>query len=83
MKKLLASSILILALFATSCAAGFDRQEAIDDLVGEGLPRAQAECVIDGSIEEFGESKLGSNDEPTADDEAKIFEIMTECFSAG
>ena len=75
--------MLILAVFATSCSAGFDREEAINDLVDEGVERSQAECVIDGSIEEFGESKLGSNDEPTAEEEEKIFDIMTDCLFGG
>ena len=83
MKKLLASILLIFALFATSCSSSFDRQEAIDDLVEEGMTTADATCIVDEMVAEFGESKLNSNDEPTAEEEAQLFDIMSDCLFGG
>ncbi len=74
-----------IALLAISaCGSSYDRDEAVDDLVNDaGLERPVAECVVDKMEDEFGTDKLGSNDEPTDEEVAFIFEAMTDCGALG
>ncbi len=71
------------ALLLGACGASYDREEAIADLEEGGLDRATAECVIDGVEDSFGIDRLESTDDLTSEDEAILFEIMTECLVGG
>ncbi|MEE9414782.1 MAG: hypothetical protein V3V01_05810 [Acidimicrobiales bacterium] len=39
--------ILVLSIVAAACSTATTREDAIEDLVGEGVDRANAECVLD------------------------------------
>lgn len=82
-KRLGGALLALLALSLTACGGGYDRQEAIDDLIDGGLDEATAECVVDGMEEEFGEDKLGSNDDPTDEELAIIEDISLDCVFGG
>ncbi len=72
------------ALLLASCGSSLDREGSIDELVESGLSRPVAECVIDTSVDEFGEDRVISDDDPTPEEEARIGEILFECMdSAG
>lgn len=73
-----------LALVA-GCGESVDREGTIDDIVegSEGqINRAQAECMVEGWIDELGEERaLELNDEdPTDEENAVIGEITTNCL---
>lgn len=70
-----------LVLGLAACTS-FDREGSIQEFVDAGLTEPQATCVVDAMIEEFGEDKLKSDDEPTAEEEAKVIEITTTCLTS-
>ncbi len=72
-----------IAMLLGACGASFDRDEAIADLEEGGLDRATAECVVDGVEDSFGIDRLESTDDLTSEDEAILFEIMTNCITGG
>lgn len=71
----------LVALGAAACGSSFDRGDTINELVDSGLDQATAECVVDEMIDEFGEDKLGSDDDPTAEEQAIVQDIMVDCLS--
>ena len=79
MRKFIATALLVV-VFATGCTTTFDREGSIDELIGQGLNREQATCAVDEMVDEFGEEKLMSDDEPSAADEEILFEIMADCL---
>lgn len=89
MKKTLttaAASFAAIALLA-GCGESVDREGTVDEIVegsGGAINETQAECMVDGWIDELGESRaLEFNDpdkEPTADEQAAIDQITTDCL---
>jgi len=79
MAMLVGSLALVAGLAACTT---FDREGSIQEFVDLGLTEAQATCAVDGMVEEFGEDKLQSDDDPTPEDEAKILEIISNCANA-
>ena len=75
MAMLVGSLALVAGLAACTT---FDREGSIQEFVDLGLTEAQATCAVDGMVEEFGEDKLQSDDDPTPEDEAKILEIISK-----
>ena len=59
-----------------------DNEAVIDELVESGLSRPVAECVIDTSVDEFGEDRVISDATPTAEEEARIGEILVDCMAS-
>lgn len=52
-------AVAAVALLAVSCGESVDRDGTVDLLVENGvLTRAQAECYLDGAIDELGEDRL-------------------------
>lgn len=74
---LLAGVIVMVA----ACGGGssFDRDEAVDDMVATGLDREDAECVVDAMVDEFGESTLASDDEPTPEQVERMVDLTSAC----
>jgi hypothetical protein len=62
---------------------GFDRDDAVDDLVDDGIERDPAECYIDGIIDEFGQDRIdefeGSDVEPTDEEFQALLDLATDC----
>jgi hypothetical protein len=62
---------------------GFDRDEAIDELVDDGITRDQAECYVDGVIDEFGQDRIdeleGDDAAPTDDEFQALLDLATDC----
>ena len=57
-----------------------DRQRLIDELVDDaGVEPANAECAIDGQIEEFGARILDTDVGPTDAEVDRLFEIWQGC----
>ncbi|MDH3705840.1 MAG: hypothetical protein OES57_07210 [Acidimicrobiia bacterium] len=87
MKKLLSTAAFSLAALTlvAGCGESVDREGTVDDLVEQSngsVSRAQAECMVDGWIEELGEDRaLELNDEdPTEEEEAAISQITLDCL---
>lgn len=81
MKKTLCAALCALSLLAAGCGSDFDRDAEIDNMVEEtGVDEATATCIVDGIVDEFGEDRVTSDDEPNAEEQAKIAEIMTGCL---
>lgn len=82
MKKTLVAALCALSLVAAGCGDDFDRDGAIDEMVEEtGLDRSTATCIVDDIVDEFGEDRVTSDDQPTDEEQVKITEIMTACLS--
>ena len=79
MKRLL-GGVCLVALLVAGCGTKLDREGSIEELMESGLTRPQAECIIDSSVEEFGEEKVISDDDPTPEEEAILTEIAFECI---
>ncbi len=65
-----------------ACGGGsdFDRAAAVDDMVeASGMERAQAECLVDAMVDEFGEDTLASDRTPTDEESARMVELTTDC----
>ena len=65
-----------------AACTSFDREGSIEEFVDLGMTEAQATCVVDAMVEEFGEDKLKSSDDPTPEEEAKVLEITASCLSS-
>jgi len=68
-----------------ACGGGYNRQDAVDDLVEGGFTTEQAECMmteLETSIgtDRLGENSLTGSDELTADEEAAVIEATTKCI---
>ncbi len=78
----MAMAAALLSLTATACGGGYDRADTIDELVDEGggaIDRDQATCIVDKLEADIGEDRLGSNDDPTAEEEQIIIDATFEC----
>ena len=78
------SAVVLGAMLLLGACGGdsFDRDELIQELVDESggiVDETQASCIVDGMIEEFGEDKLNSNDDPTDEEQAKVLDLTLEC----
>ncbi len=73
----------VLAACGGDSASGYDRDAAVEDMVEGGLPRSQAECVVDRVDDAFGSNKLQNSETMTAEDQAKLAEITLACFTEG
>ena len=75
-----ALAVVALATFGlAACSESLDRDAAVQDMIDIGLTEDQANCAVDAMIDEFGEDRLISDDDPTDEEAAKIFEIIAEC----
>ena len=73
-----------LAIMLGACSDnGYSRSKAIKDLTDNGMSKAQAECIVDKAEDTFGIDKLKSDDDPTAEEQQKIIEIMQQCSTGG
>lgn len=83
MKRIkLLSVAAVAALAVSACGSTYDREQAIDDLVSEGIEEPVATCIIDGVEDNFSVEKLESTDDLTEEDEAILLEITTDCLLA-
>ena len=63
----------------------FDRDDAVDELVDSGVTRDQAECYVDGVIDEFGQDRIdeiegeGDGATPTDEEVQALLDIVTGC----
>ena len=69
----------LLATLAAGCGTTFDREGSIEEIMEGGFSRSAAECIVDRTVEELGEDRVTSEDDPTPE-EAQLFgEIALEC----
>ncbi len=73
---------LLASALALGACGGIDREGSIDQLVETGLTRDQATCVLDASIDEFGEDRVTSDDDLTPEEEAAMTDIVVECMAS-
>ena len=67
------------ALVLSACSDSFDRDAEVEELVESGLTQAQAECIVDTLVDRLGEDTLNERRDPTAEEEAIVFEITGDC----
>ena len=87
MKKRLSTAVFAVAALAlvAGCGESVDREGTVEDLVEQSngsINQEQAECMVDGWIDELGEDRaLELNDEdPTPEEEAAISQITIDCL---
>lgn len=68
-----------LTIGLAACGTSFDRDGAVEELMDGGLTEEQANCAVDAMIEEFGEDKLASDDDPTPEEQAIAIDIVSGC----
>lgn len=79
-KRTVLGGLLAGAALALSACGGVDREGSIEQLMETGLDRQQATCVLDGSIDAFGESRVTSDDPLTAEEEETMTGIVVDCM---
>ncbi len=67
---------------------GYDRQDAVDQLVTGGATETQANCMLDEMETTIGKDRLGersltSSDELTAEEQAAVTNAALKCLSPG
>jgi hypothetical protein len=66
-----------------ACSDKVDREGTVDEMVEQGIPREQAECMVDRLVDELGDERaLELNDtdqELTAEEEELMGEVVLEC----
>ncbi len=72
--------VLALTVGVASCGGGSARDEAVDRVVDGGLKREVAECVVDATIDQFGEEALAEDFEVPQEEMDKTFDIMDKCL---
>lgn len=69
-----------------------DKEGSIDLLVEQGIPQATAECIVDGIDAEFGDNQdaldiilddSGDVSDLSAEDQATLDQVTTDCVAAG
>jgi hypothetical protein len=80
---LVGAAAVAIALVLGACGTTYDREQAIADFEAEGIDRATAECIVDGIEENFSIERLESRGELTAEEEATVTTIATECLLGG
>lgn len=71
-----------------ACGGGYNRQDAVDDLVEGGFTTEQAECMmteLETSIgaDRLGENSLTGSDELTPEEEAAVTDATLKCIVNG
>jgi hypothetical protein len=88
MRKL---AMMALALMAAgglaACSEEVDKEGTVDDLVESGMDREQAECLVDGLVEEFGDERAlelnDADEELTAEEQEAMTDLTLECLDLG
>lgn len=73
------AAVVALTMGLAACGSSFDREGAVEELMDGGLSEEQANCAVDAMIEEFGEDKLASDDDPTDEEQAIVIDIVSDC----
>lgn len=80
-------AITVSGLLLGACGESVDRSGTVDLLVEEGYTQAQAECFVDGAVDELGEDRLleveRESGEFTSGEQAILERIQVECLTAG
>jgi hypothetical protein len=87
MAKFLAGLLFLGVVLAGCSDDSANRDEAVEAAEAAGFTREQAECFVDGIIDEFGDDRLEELGDPNAEPEditpeegQKITEIAGECL---
>ncbi len=76
----LTATVVGFSLLAAACGGSFDREETVTTVQETfALDRVQADCVVDGLVDEFGEDALSSTDDPTDEQVAALIEHLDAC----
>lgn len=65
-----------------ACGATYDRDDAIADLVAEGIDETTAVCIVDGIEENFSIERLEGTGDLSDEEQTVLGEITTECLFA-
>ena len=72
--------IVLIGALASGCAAGGYNADSLHDrLVNAGLRPAQATCVIDAMVDEFGDDQLNARTDPIAAEIRAERKVLTKC----
>ncbi len=86
MKKLLSTAVFSLASLAlmAGCSESVDREGSIDQLVESGLTQEQAECMVNGLVDEIGDSRaIEITNDPeaaTSEEDAFMAQLGLDCL---
>jgi hypothetical protein len=75
----LAAGALAAGLVLTGCGGSYDREAFIDELEEGGVDRELATCIADGAEARLGTDRLDDRGELTAEEQAILAEITSEC----
>ncbi len=76
------TAVVLVGILTMAGCTRFDREGSIDEFVDGGMSRSMATCVVDGIVDELGEDRAMSDDEPTAEEIEVIQTISLDCAAA-
>ncbi len=72
--------IVLIAVLSSACAAGgYNADSLYKRLVHAGLRPAQATCVIDGMVDQFGKDQLNARTAPIAAEIRAERKLLRKC----